>query len=405
VQLSFAAGQPNAFTMDLATPRYVRRRQVQTAAAAPLGPTEYDRGYAPEPAPMAKESYGREAPSALAFGEAMADEVYMEEETYAPAPVASQAAGTRSGNFYRYDVMTPVTVDARSSAMIPIIQQPEAGRTLGLYDPAHNLVFKGLRLTNTTGAHWAAGPVTVTEGRFYGGDALIPEMIPGSERLITYAVHGTLEVRKIPETSPRRIEKLRIVDGLLFRTDKIERETVYRIEGEETELILIHPREAGWTLTEHPEIAEGTPSAWRFRLEEWDEPVKVAEEYLISRQFSLANFRISDISVYLGWEDLSDEMEEAFEQLALLLRDKERIRTEISTLDGRISRMERDQNRVRENMKVLEPESDLYKRYSSQLAEQEDEIQSLNRQLTSRQEELKKAEEALRSFIAGLDLS
>lgn len=87
VQLSFVEGRPNAFTMDLAPPRNVTRRQVNIAAETPMGPTTYNKAYAP------------------------------------PA-MASQASGVRERNFYRYDINHPGTVNARSTGYDPRKQAP-----------------------------------------------------------------------------------------------------------------------------------------------------------------------------------------------------------------------------------------------------------------------------------------
>ncbi|MBN2659209.1 MAG: hypothetical protein JXR86_19295 [Spirochaetales bacterium] len=404
VKLSFIAGRPNAFTMDMATPRYVQRQQVQTAAAAPLGPTEYDRGYAPQPS--GREAYKSAAPSA-AYGAMMdrEDELYPAEESYSPAPVEAQATGISAGNFYRYEVNQPVTIYARSSAMIPIISREAAGESLALYDPSHQMVFKGIRLINDSEAHWAAGPVSVSEGRYYGGDALLPEMIPGSKRLLTYAVHGSVEVEQIRENEPQRLVSLIMVDGLLKRTDKISRTTEYRISGEDRELLILHGKEGGWNLLEHPPIAEETGSEYRFSLKEWDKPAVVTEEYVISQQYSLANLRLTDINYYIQWEGLSSAMKQAFSEIASLLSHLESIRSELSSLNSRISRLERDQSRVRENMKVLDGDSDLYKRYADQLDEQETEIRRINEEINRKQQDLSDGDKKLKDYISGLDLS
>ncbi len=400
VWLGFVAGQPNAFTMDLATPRYITRQRIDITSAAPLGPTSYAKAYAPEPSVSRTQVYS-EAPSMI-----MDDDMYDYEikEPYTPAPVVSQATGIREGNFYRYDVKLPVSVDARSSAMIPIIQQEDAGKSLGVYDPSYNKVFKGIRLINNTDAHWAAGPVTVSEGYYYGGDALIPEMIPESERLLTYAVHGTLEVQKTQSVQPQRITSLKITGGVLYRTDKIIRETRYRIDGDEDELILIHPKETGWKLTENPEVSEETPGEYRFFLFGWEEPVTVAEEYIISNQFSLNGFRSSDLAVYMEWKEISPQIKSALEKIAELKQNTDSIRVEINSLTNRISRIERDQNRIRENMKVLDKESDLFKQYASRLAVQETELQDINKQIESKQTEFQMADKVLKDYINSIDL-
>jgi hypothetical protein len=400
VQLSFVAGRPNAFTMDLSTPRYVTRQRIDIAAETPMGPTTYNKAYAPAPSASMSRAYS-EAPSM-----AMSDELYAYEEieSYTPPAMTSQAAGIREGNFYRYDIKHPVTINARSSAMIPILTEEKTGDSLGIYDPAYNLVFKGIRLINDTDAQWAAGPVTVTEGRFYGGDALLPDMIPGSKRILTYAEHGTLEVEKIINSQPQRITALKITDGVLYRIDKITRETEYRIEGVEKELLIIHPRENGWKLIQNPPVSEENQSEYRFSISDWEEPVKISEEYIISNQFSLYNFRKSDIEVYIEWSEITPAMKRAFNKIAELKQDVESFRVEINNLSSRLSRIERDQSRVRENMKVLDKESDLFRQYAASFASQEEELNKLNFDITSKQAAITAAEKSLRDYIASLKL-
>lgn len=397
VSLSFVAGQPNAFIMDLASPRYVHRESVDIPAPDPLGAVEYERGIAPSPA-------YKSMPSSAVYGESdsLADGYY--EESYEAAPMATRATAVRSGNYYRYTVDTPVTVEARSSAMIPILSTAGVGSSLGIYDPdAGGLVFKSIRLVNEGEAHWAAGPVSVSEGSFYAGDALLPDMIPGSRRFISYAVHGSLEVQKSDENHPRRIISLKMSNGVLERVDRMERETIYSIRGEEKELILIHPRQRGWSLVEHPEIDEETPSSYRFTLKVWEEPVSVKEESIISREYSLGSMSIRDLSYYLEWSDLSPSMKEAFDRLRSLKKRIEELGAEESSLNAGISRLERDQNRVRENMKVLDRESDLFIRYADQLEQQEGDIQKLNAGLEESGRLRQEAERELNDYIDSLE--
>ncbi len=398
VRLGFVAGQPNAFTMDLATPRYITRKQVDIVSAAPLGPTSYAKAAPPESL-SAKRMVSSGAPSMAA------DNYELEEKSaYNPAPVVSQASGAREGNFYRYDVKHPVTVGARSSGMIPIIMQEDAGKSIGVYDPSYDKVFKGVRLTNNSDAHWAAGPVTVIEGRYYGGDALLPEMIPGSSRILTYAVHGTLEVVKTSTVQPQRITAIKITDGILYRTDKVVRETRYNITGNEGELILIHPREAGWKLIKSPEVSEETPTEYRFVLHSWKKPVLVNEEYIISNQFSLSGFHYSNFAVYLEWKDISPDLKKALGKIAALKRNVETIGGEINSFRNRVNTISRDQSRIRENMKVLDKDSDLFKRYAKQLSLQESEFEKIDGQIESKRKELKTAEKALRDYIFSIDM-
>jgi hypothetical protein len=400
VKLGFVAGQPNAFTMDLSTPRYITRQNIDIVSATPIGPTSYAKAYPSGPSSSRSQSLA-EAPS-MAMDEGMYG--YELEDQYSPAPISSQASGIRSGNFYRYDVKLPVTVDARSSAMIPILTQEEVGKSLAVYDPSYDKVFKGVRLTNDTEAHWAAGPVSVLEGRYYGGDAMLPEMIPRNTWILTYAVHGTLEVQKIQTVESQRISALKITDGILYRIDKILRETTYRIEGDEDELILIHPRESGWKITGSPEVSEETTGEYRFFLKGWNDPVAVAEEYIISNQYSLNSFGISQIAVYMEWKDISPQIKRALEKITELKQTADDIRAEMNLFSNQITRIERDQNRMRENMKVLDMESDLFRQYVSQLEVQEGDLKEISTQIKKRQTNLHTADKTLKDYIISLDL-
>ena len=400
VELSFIAGRPNAFTMDLSTPRWVTRQRADIAGSAPIGATSYEKAYAPQAAPSRSREAYSEAPSALMDDYPAA----FEEERYVPQAIAPQAGGVREGNFYRYDLRSPVTVDARSSAMIPILSVEAAGTSLAVYDPAYNTVFKGIMLENKTDGHWSSGPVTVTEGRFYGGDALLPEMIPGSSRLLTFAEHGTLEVEKSISDRPQKIISLKISDGLLYRTDKITRDTVYRIMGDDNELLIIHPKQYGWKLASAPDVSEENNSEYRFRLSDWSGAVTVSEEYIISNQFSLTGFRENDIGVYLSWDGISAEMKAALTDIARLRKELEEIRAELNSLGSRLSRIEREQNRIRENMKVLDKDSDLFRQYTDTFSSQEEEINRINGLITGQQQQLSAAERALRDYISGLNL-
>ena len=412
VRMSFVAGSPNAFSMDLATPLYIYREEVAPPSSAPVGAVGYSAGTAPVPqAPLAakRSQYSEEMAFEEEMDMEMASEAWFGEkaENYIPEATVSRAAGERSGNYYRYTLDTPVTVDSRSSAMVPILVEEEAGQTLAIFDPGQgNTVFKALRMENGGDAHWPAGPVSVTEGRGYGGDALLPDMIPGSRRFLVYAVHGGVEVTKDIQPLPEKIHSLRVSGGVLFRENKMTRQTAYSISGKEKddELILIHPREAGWTLAQAPELDEQTDGSYRFLVTEWgDEPVIVKEEYIISREYGLLNMSVTDCDWYLEYGDLSPAMKKAFSAMAAKRRRISRIENDLKELEGQLDRLEDDQDRVRSNMGVLEYDSDLYKRYARQLDKQESEIQGMYNDMERKETDLRKVRKELQDYIAELD--
>ncbi len=400
IKLTFTAGSPNAFIMDLATPVYVDRQTISNRPDAPVAAVEYDRAYGSS---ATAKSYA-EAPMRSMAADNLYD--YVEEEAYlpAPAPAAVQASGERSGNFYRYEVSKPVTVKAGTSAMVPVIVDTDAGFPVGVYDPAYDLVFKGVMLENDTRAHWSYGPATVLEGRAYAGDTIVPDIIPDADQLVTYAVHGTSEVVKSEGSISQRISAMKIVDGILYRSDIRRKNTEYRINGNEEKLIIIHPKAYGWKMVEGPEVFEENSGEYRFIVGTDHDKVIVTEEYPVSYQYGLENSGLNDIALWIEWKEISASMKSALQRIAELKKDIERIRSEASLNSSSLSRLERDQNRVRENMKVLDKDSDLYIRYSGQLEKQETDIQQLNTRAEALAEELLQAQNRLKDYIASLKL-
>ena len=61
----------------------------------------------------------------------------------------------------------------------------------------------GLKLTNSTDLHLMQGPITVFDGDTYAGDAMIHDIPPGSERLISYALDLDTEVAPESKSQPR----------------------------------------------------------------------------------------------------------------------------------------------------------------------------------------------------------
>src|SRR5690606_2401364 len=106
------------------------------------------------------------------------------------AGVEAIATGSDGGATFAYRVNEPVSVGRHQSAMVPIVQQTVPAEQLSLYDSrvlAGNPL-AGLRLTNDTGLHLAAGTVTIYDANGFAGTALMADLVPGDSRVLTYAV-------------------------------------------------------------------------------------------------------------------------------------------------------------------------------------------------------------------------
>src|SRR6185312_9443481 len=102
--------------------------------------------------------------------------------------VSSAASAAKLGDFFQYAIDKPVTLPRQKSALLPIVGKDVKADRVSIYRESTQKKFPllGLRLKNTSGAHLMQGPITVFEGGNYAGDAVIQDLVPDEERLVSY---------------------------------------------------------------------------------------------------------------------------------------------------------------------------------------------------------------------------
>ena len=146
--------------------------------------------------------------------------------------VAAAAQGGDVGELFQYDIETPVALARQRSAMLPIINDSLEGKKVSIYNAGvhakHPL--NGIELKNTSDLHLMQGPVTVFDGGVYAGDAQLPDLPPGSERLLSYALDLDVEVAPTSDARPQHLVSARIEKGVLFANYKQSRTQQLPIE-------------------------------------------------------------------------------------------------------------------------------------------------------------------------------
>src|SRR5205814_8830456 len=87
----------------------------------------------------------------------------------------------------------------------------------------------GLRFRNTTGVPLTQGPVTVLEGSTYAGDARLPDLQPGEDRLVAFAVDLGTEVQPVNEQPSQRLVHVRVRRGIIEVNNRLHEERLYRL--------------------------------------------------------------------------------------------------------------------------------------------------------------------------------
>ncbi len=421
VNLTLVSGRPISFVMDLYQSLYVPRPTVVPEIYALLKPPVYEAPVEGREKDMAvagglhSERLMRKAmPAAAPAARAAATEEPRAIAKFALADsgVNSMAETAAAGELFQYAIDQPVTVARQKSALLPIVNASLEAEKLSIYNESVQRKFplNGLRLKNTSGLHLMQGPITVFDGGTYAGDARIEDLQPKEERLLSYALDLKIEVDPSEQTGTNEIVSIQIRKGVIAIKHRLLQTKIYklRIKASEKRTVLIeHPVRPEWKLIEPPKPVERTPSVYRFQvaLEPGkSERLVINEEQLTSESIGMLNADVNALMFYSRHRGISPKLKEALEKVVSMrnsLTDLERRSTQ---LNQQINDISQEQARIRENMKVLAQNSDVYNRYVKKFDDQETQIEGLREQLRKLRQQSESMQKQLDDYLAGLQV-
>ena len=433
VELALVSGQPVSFIMDLYTPLFLQRPTVPVPAIAAAAPEVYERGSGRAPtAEMRDEAVERNVQRRQQDMERDGRKVYARNSDagFFGAPSSATADDMReyaagaaataaeSGEVFRYVLDTPVTLERRRSAMLPILRGDTETRRVSIYSPGGGSSaqngdhpMRGVELTNSTGLELMPGPVSVFDGASYAGDAQIGFVASGETRFLSYAVDLEVSVRE-SVSSTQRVNTLIIENGQVRRTLGYERTTTYSIDNEDRSrgrtVIIEHPDRNRWeTELENATELETTEGARRLEVElgPGGEREAVVTETRVARQ-SVAVLDI-DLDAVLRYErdgrvtgDVAEAIRRAYE-LNSVVREAE---AALERLTTRRDELFSEQNRVRQNLRAVPGGSDLQRRYMQSLGELEDEIERVRGEIETARDRVEAAKQRLEDYLGDLSV-
>jgi hypothetical protein len=448
VRLSLVSGRPISFVMDLYSPLYAARPTVVPELYASLRPQVYEqdlsraerlveteqrralRARSLADAPAAEPAAPADASSlesrsgvAGAFGAAggrrgatmgygASDSDFALEGEMLGKSVAAAAQGGDIGELFRYDIKDEVTLARQRSAMLPIINDTVEGEKVSIYNAGvhgkHAL--NGVRLKNSSDLHLMQGPVTVFDGGAYAGDARIPDLPSGGERLLSYALDLEVEVAPTSDARPQSLVSARIAKGVLEAEFKQSRTNSYTVKnsGDAAKTVLVeHPVDLQWELRAPKVPTEKTRDVYRFAVSaEPGKPadLKIEEQNTFRQAIAVSNLNDEAIAFYLSAKVVPEPVKEALREvmrrkaeLAELNRQKQQVEQEVATIGE-------EQARIRQNMESIGQNTDLYNRYVTKFTEQEDRIESLRQDARELERQIAQSQRSLDEFLTNLDL-
>ncbi len=425
VRLSLVSGRPISFTMDLYTPLYIPRPREELEIYASLRPPGYAGAFEEElEEGMALARRGRvmRADKGVAVGgrgaparpaalraEAPAEWAGVELEE---AGVASVAAAAEAGELFEYAIRTPVSIPRQNSAMLPIVNEPISGEKVSIFNPATHPKYplNGLELTNTTDLHLMQGPVTLFDGGVYAGDAKLPDLKPGEQRLIAYALDLATEVMVKQQPRPDEIVSLRIAKGTLIHKHRYvdERDYVVKNKADKQRTVLIEqPYGDEWNLLEPEKPYERAPGLSRFKVivpAGKTMTQKVTLERVSDQSIALANVGLDQIRYYLRSRVISPAVKEALQKVIASRTDLDRTVREREQREREVNEQVAEQARVRENLRTLQQNTDAYRRQLEKFDEIETQIEKLRARVAELRTQEEQQRRALEDYLLSLNV-
>lgn len=441
VDLTLISGRPISFVMDLYQPLFVQRPVVVPELFASLAPQTYEQDLAARDAEfrrqaesldegrlvvrrqLAAKAAAPRAPAAAGFGLGGAGgrgpDGFNDRDNAAVRPftvdqgVSSAAQASNIGELFQYKIETPVSLPRHESAMLPIVNASVKGQKVSIYNANVQAKYplNGFKLTNDTDFHLMQGPITVFDGGAYAGDAEIKDISPHSERLISYALDLDTEVATETKSHPEQLTSVRIVKGTLITSRKYERTQNYTVKNSgrhEKNVLVEYPHDPNWKLIEPKEPSEKTRDLYRFAVSAAPgkpATLKVEEERTDQQQLALSNIDDNTIVFYMNTPVVSREVKTALGEVIKRRQAIQQLVTKRQQLEQQVRDIDAEQARIRQNMAQLDRGSDLYNRYVKKFAEQEDDVESLRKQIRSVQADETAARKDLDDYLVKLDFT
>lgn len=417
VKLSLVSGRPLSFVQDLYSPIYIQRPVVQPETYASVAPPSYEGVFAEAVADFAMPAEAV-APGAMKLARAPAPMVAASRMAgvgaadLAGGGVRAAAEGREAGELFEYGIRDAVSIPRQQSAMIPIVNDTIKGEPVSIYNQGVNdkNPLNGVEIENSSKVFLMHGPVTVFEKGIYAGDARLSDTRPGEKKLISYALDLACDAKVERDQKPEEIVSLKASRGTLFVQRRLVSETAFKLSSKRAaprKAILEAPINPGWDLVEPKEAPEKTADLYRFRLDlapGKTTTLNMREQRIMSQAMALTSLDVRAIEMYLAQRVISAKMKEALKKLADMQGRLTDIRRRKEALEKKRNDIAQDQERIRQNMRTVDRNSESYSRWERKLSQQEDQLDGILAEIEKLIAEERAAQEAMESYLAGLDV-
>lgn len=427
VDLTLVAGMPVTFRYPIYKPQFIQRKVVPLPTKSSVGPHAIEDVVEPM---ESKPIGGAPGGSMRGFDGLMAA---------TPAPTSSATTGGKfeetaarmkqalqksiaistkdMGELFEYHIAKPVSIARNQSALVPIVSADVEAKKVLLYDrDIHPLnPMACCEVTNTSPNTLESGPITLFIEDALAGEAMLPFLVKDDTRLLNYALEQAVVVHMELKVKHQVLHGVRFSGSYVYEYHYEDRLHIYKIRNKATsakQLYLDHPKVQYYKILNAPGDPKDTPSKWRFTV---DLEPKSAVKYAITTRREISQsaslwhvddeFLKEKLDLYVKNEFIDARTQEGLEQIAALNAKKTRLEETRKKLEAERGQLDKDQARLRENLKVLGTgglETQLKERFVGKLTTQEARYDQIQKELDQIEKDVKGLDAKIEQAFKGL---
>ena len=304
------------------------------------------------------------------------------------------AEGRALGELFQYSLKEKITVLKNQSALVPIVQSPIDAEKVTLVTANENggedgTPLRALWVTNSSGLILDGGTFNILEEDSFAGEGIMEVLHPGERRLLSYAADTAVHVTTESEPLSKTAKRVAIVKGVMKVTREERNTSTYTIHNADSsprQVILEHPIREEWRLAQDLKPEESGTTHYRFRLAVGPgktEKFVVKESRPSETAIYVSTITDSQVAAFVEEKTIKPEVEEALRRVIAKKNEISSVDQEMRSRQTEMEAIDRDQARLRENMKALKgspEEKALLQRYTKQLDGQEDQLAALKKE-------------------------
>jgi len=304
------------------------------------------------------------------------------------------AVGSNAGDLFEYNLKEKITVMKNQSALVPIVQSPiEAEKvTLVTAQEDGEVVGRPLRalwLRNTSGLTLDGGTFNILDQDSFAGEGIMEILHPDERRLLSFAADTALRVTSKERDESKTAKRVIMMKGVMTITREERSERVYTLHNADKtprQVILEHPIREHWKLAGDLKPEDTGATYYRFRVSVEPgktEKMDVKESRPVFTSIQIGTITDSYLKLLVEEKTIKPELEAKLREIIGKRQQIFDVEQETRTRQLEMEAIDKDQARLRENMKALKgspEEKALLQRYTKQLDGQEDRLAELKKE-------------------------